>query len=98
MPSLASKYPSLRVQIISKPRNIRKRHGAAMDVDAPEFGAAMQRRKHFAGVEQPLAVERALEPLLLGQIGFVEHFRHQVALLDADAMLPRQHAADLDAQ
>ena len=38
------------------------------------------------------------DQLLLRKIDFVEHFRHQVALLDADAVLAGEHAADLDAQ
>ena len=50
------------------------------------------------GLSSPLAVEGAFHPLLLRQIDLGEHRRHQVALLDADAMLAGQHAADLDAQ
>src|SRR5205823_4483519 len=63
-----------------EPRNIRKRHGAAMDVDAAEFSAAMQCWEHLAGVEQTLLVEGALEPLLLSQVSLAEHFRHQEPL------------------
>ena len=34
----------------------------------------------------------------MGEVGFVEHRAHQVALLDADPVLAGQHAADLDAE
>ena len=50
------------------------------------------------GLSRPLGVERAFEPLLLVEVVLGEHHRHQVALLDADAVLAGQHAADLDAE
>src|SRR4029079_9381269 len=81
----------------SKSRNIRKRQLAGMDVHAAELGAAVQGRKHFSGVEQALRVEGAFQPLLLGEVDLSEHLAHQVALLDADAMLAGEHAAKLDA-
>ena len=68
-----------------------------MHVHVPEFGAAMQPREHLAGIEQALGIEGALEPLLLVEIGLRELHRHQIALLDADAVLAGQYAADLDA-
>ena len=52
-------------------------------------------RKHLAGIEQPVRVEGAFQPLLVREVGFVEHLAHQVALLDADAVLAGQDAADL---
>ena len=52
-----------------------------MDMQMPKLGAAVQLWKHLAGIEQALRVEGAFEPLLLVEIGFVEHDRHQVALL-----------------
>src|SRR6266446_9284584 len=70
---------------------------AAVDVHAAELGAAVQGRKYLAGVEQALGVERTFEPLLLVEIDLAEHFAHQVALLDADAMFAGQHAAEFDA-
>src|SRR5471032_2090791 len=70
---------------------------AAMDVDAAELGAAMELREDFAGVEQTIGVESAFEAQLLVEIDGVEHHRHEVALLDADAMLAGEDAADLDA-
>src|SRR5436309_3021509 len=80
----------------SKSRQLGKRQPATMDMDAAEFGAAVQGWKHLSRIEQPLRVERAFQPLLLVEIDFVEHLAHQVALLDADAMLPGQHPAKLD--
>src|ERR1700759_5312660 len=81
-----------------EPGNIGKRQPAAVDVDAAEFGAAVQGRKHLSRIEQPLRVEGAFQPLLLVEIDLRKHLRHQIALLDADAMLAGQHAADLDAE
>src|SRR5882724_11618246 len=42
------------VVIRSKPRQFRKRQLTAMNVHAAEFSAAVQGRKHLAGVEQAL--------------------------------------------
>ena len=66
-----------------KSRNIGKCQLAVMDVDTPEFGAAMQGGKHLARIEQTLGVERTLQPLLLGEIDVAKHFRHEVAFFDA---------------
>src|SRR4051794_23265837 len=57
----------------SKSRQFRKRQLAAMDMDAAEFGAAVQGRKHLSRIEQALRVERAFQPLLLVEIDLVEH-------------------------
>src|SRR5690349_20706919 len=65
-------------------------------METPQLGAAMQLRKDLAGIEQPIGVKGAFEALLMGQIAVVEHRRHQIALFDADPVLPSQHAADLD--
>ena len=69
-----------------------------MNMHAAEFGTAVQGRKHLARIEQALRVERAFQALLLGEIDVAEHLRHQVALLDADAMLAGENAAELDAK
>ena len=50
------------------------------------------------GFKQALLVEGAFDADLLVEVDFVEHFGHQVALFDADAMFAGQHAADLDAE
>ncbi len=68
-----------------------------MDVHAAELGAAVQGRKHFSRIEQPLRVEGAFQALLLVQINLAEHLAHEVALFDADAMFAGQHAAEFDA-
>src|SRR5260370_24966803 len=81
----------------SEPRKFGERELAAMDMHAAKFGAAMQGRKYLAGIEQALRVEGAFQPLLLVEIDLAEHLRHQVALLDADAMLAGEDAAEFDA-
>src|SRR5258705_11421835 len=80
-----------------KPRKLGESELAAVDMHAAELGAAVQGRKYLARVEQALGVERAFKPLLLVEIDLAEHFAHQVALLDADAMFAGQHAAEFDA-
>src|SRR5207248_11717595 len=81
----------------SEPRQVGKRELAAMHMDAAEFGAAMQGRKHFSGIEQALRVEGAFQPLLLVEIDLRKHLAHQIALFDADAVLAGQNAAEFDA-
>ena len=68
-----------------------------MHMHAAEFGTAMQGRKHLAGVEQPLRIEGAFDPLLLIEVDLAEHLRHQVALFDTNAMLTGQNATEFDA-
>src|SRR5262249_51491361 len=82
----------------SKPRQLRERHLAAMDVHTAELGTAVQHREHLAGVEEPVGIEGAFEPLLLRQLALAEHRAHEVALLDADAVLARKDAAHRDAE
>src|SRR5262245_45922265 len=82
----------------SEPRQIGMRQLPAAHHHAAELGAAMQDGKHLAGIKQSFGVECAFEPLLQVEIGLGEHFRHQVALLDADAMLAGEDAADLHAE
>jgi hypothetical protein len=67
-----------------------------MNVQAAELGAAVQLRENFSGIEQAFGVEGTFDPLLLIEVDLREHCRHQVAFLDADAMLASEHAADLD--
>src|ERR1700732_1458272 len=80
-----------------KPRNIRERQLAPMHMHPAELRAAMEHGKHFSRIEQLLLVERGLDCNLLGEIDVVEHFWHQIAFFDADAMFARQHAADRNA-
>jgi len=58
----------------------------------------MQHGKHFPRIEELLCVEGAFDRDLLVEIDGVEHFRHQIAFFDADAMFARQHAAYRDAK
>ena len=46
-----------------------------MHMQPAQFGAAVQHRKHLAGVEQPIRVEGAFKPLLMGEIGLYEAMR-----------------------
>ncbi len=50
------------------------------------------------GLSRAVLVEGTFKPLLLVEIAFRKHHRHQVALFHADAVFAGQHAADLDAQ
>src|SRR5262249_10946643 len=86
-----------RKRVTSKPREIGKGGVAAMDVHAAELGTAVELREDLAGIEQALRIEGAFQSLLLVQVDLVEHRRHEIALLDADAMLAGEHAAHLDA-
>ena len=61
-----------------------------MDMQAAEFGAAVELREDLAGVEQPIGIESALQALLMGEVGLVEHGAHQVALFDPDPVLAGQ--------
>src|SRR5438874_2486873 len=69
-----------------------------MHVQAAELGAAVQSGKYFPGIEQASVIEGAFEALLLIEVGLGKHRRHQVALLDADAVLAGEHAANLNAE
>src|SRR5262249_23172805 len=53
--------------------------------------AAVQ-RKYLRGIEQPLGIEHRLDAHLQSEIGGVELHAHQVALLDADAVLTGEAA------
>ena len=64
----------------------------------PSSAQRRELREDLAGIEQVVRIEGAFDAHLLVEIDLGEHLRHQVALLDADAMLAGQHAADLDAE
>src|SRR5688572_11174606 len=82
----------------SEPWQVRERQAAAADMHRAQLGTAPQDRKHFAGIEELMLVERAFEAHLLGEVDFVEHRGHEVALFHSDAMLAGQYAANLHAQ
>src|ERR1700729_193542 len=88
--SLASRTLRVSTCACSKPGEFGEGELAAMDMHAAELGAAMQGRKYLAGIEPASRVERAFEPLLLVEIELAEHFRHQIALLHADAVFAGQ--------
>src|SRR5947209_1826674 len=95
--SLASRTFRLSTFTCSEPRQLGEGKLAGVDVHAAELSTAMQRWKHLAWIEQTLGVEGAFQPLLLVEIDLAEHFPHQVALLDADAVLAGQDAAEFNA-
>jgi hypothetical protein len=68
-----------------------------VNVHPAEFGTALQSRKDLAGIQPMVRVERTLDALLLCEVNLVEHGVHEVAFLDANAVLASQDAADLDA-
>ena len=74
------------------------RHAAALPSTIRALENPSLERKHLGGVEQPAGIEHSAHPHLLFEIGRVELIGHQVPLLDADAVLAGQAAADLDAQ
>jgi len=84
--------------IPSKPRQLREFRLAPVHMHPPALGAAVQPGEHLAGVQQAVGVKGALDLLLAQQVGLAELVFHQVAVLDADAVLTGQHAADIDAQ
>src|SRR5581483_5150867 len=59
--------------------------------------AASRRRQHFAGVAEPVLVPRRLDAAHHVHVGLGEDERHEVTLLDADAVLAGQRAADVGA-
>jgi hypothetical protein len=69
-----------------------------MHVHPPQLRAPVQLREDLARVQDLVRVEGALHAHLLVQVALVEHLAHQVALLDADAVLAGEDAADLDAE
>ena len=81
-----------------EPRQVREALRARVHVLAPLLGAAAQRRIDLAGIEAHVGIERVLHAMLDLEVRRVELIRHEIALLDADAVLARQHAADVDAE
>jgi hypothetical protein len=71
---------------------------ALVHMHAAEFGAAAKLGKHLSRIEQMVRIEGAFHPHLVIEIRLVEHFRHEITLLDTHAMLAGQHAANLHAQ
>src|SRR6185503_13183968 len=84
--------------IVSEPRDLGERNLVVVHDHAAELGAAAELGEDLAGIEQMIGIERALHAHLLVEIDLRELLAHQVALLDADAMLAGQHAADPNAE
>ena len=70
---------------------------ARVDAHLAELGAPVQRRDVLRRVEQPGGIEGALHPAERLQLRGRELHAHLVDLLDADAVLAGDGAADLDA-
>ena len=81
-----------------EPLNVGEWQGIVVHHHPAELGAAAQLGEDLAGIEQMVGIEGAFDPHLLVEVDLGELHIHQVALLDADAMLAGQHAADAHAQ
>ncbi len=82
----------------SEPRQFGVRKLAVVHVHLAELGAAGERRDALAGIEQRVRVERGLDAEEALELGRPELHAHLRQLLDADAVLAGDRAADLDAQ
>src|ERR1700761_287273 len=82
----------------SEARQLGKRDPARMHMHPTEFSATAELRKHLAWVEQAFRIEGAFQPHLLIEVDLVEHRVHEIALFDADPVLARQNAANLNTQ
>ena len=60
---------------------------AMVDMHTAELGTAVERWKHFAGIEQTVRIKGAFDALLLVEIFFGKHRAHKIAFFDANAML-----------
>ena len=69
-----------------------------MHVQGTEFGAAVQGRNVFAGVEQAAGIERGFDGVEQGQLIAVELRAHLVDFFPAHTVFSGDAAADLDAQ
>src|SRR5512141_18860 len=71
---------------------------AVVDVHLAELSAAVERRYALAGIEQRLRIERGLHSEEALELAGAELHAHLRQLLDADAVLAGDRAADLDAE
>src|SRR5215472_17877965 len=74
------------------------RHRAAADVLAAILRATRQRRDRLAGIQEPRRVERRFDGEERGALGGRELYAHGIELLDADAVLAGDGAAESHAQ
>src|SRR6266850_2317631 len=63
----------------------------------PRLDARLAGGEHLAGIAEATGIERGLEALHQREVGRREDERHEVGLLEADAVLARDRAADLRA-
>src|SRR2546428_2133758 len=63
----------------------------------PRLDARLSRGEHLAGIAETTGIERVLEALHQREVGGREDERHEVGLLEPDAVLARDRAADLRA-
>src|SRR5882724_1940707 len=63
----------------------------------PRLDARLSRGKHLARIAEAAGIERVLEALHQREVRRREDQRHEVGLLEADAVLARDRAADLRA-
>ena len=69
-----------------------------LDGAGVHLAAALRGRERLAGVEALAGAERQLEPRHRRQVGLGEDPGHEVALLEADAVLAGDRAAGVDAE
>src|SRR5262249_46851550 len=96
--SVAARGLIVPAGIVSEPRDVGERDLVVMHHHAPQLGAAPEPGKHLPGIEQVVGIESAFHTHLLVEIDVGELLAHQVALLDADAVLPGQDPSDADAE
>ena len=65
---------------------------------AAHFSAGSKRGKYFAGVKQAPVIKGAFQALLLGEIRFRKHDRHEIALFNANPMFSGKNPADFHAK
>src|SRR5216683_1739217 len=82
----------------SEPRNVGEWQLVVMHDHPAELGATAELGEDLARIEQVVGIEGAFHAHLLVEIDLGELLAHQVALLDADAVLAGQHAADAHAE
>src|SRR5438093_162575 len=78
-------------------RQARRLDGVRAVRHGPRLDARLPRGEHLAGVAETARVERVLEALHQREVRRGEDERHEVGLLETDAMLAGDRAADLRA-
>src|SRR5215210_2876837 len=92
--SLASPSRSIRLEALRQAGRLER----MLTVRAGDLAAEPRRRHHLAWIREPRRVERATQPLEGVEIGLVEHLRHVLLLVHADAVLARDRAAGVQAR